>query len=75
MKKFQSASDDQDVHMEGLEIVGEPLEVSMLSESQLEQSEGQTPAYKGLHSGIADEAAQLELNALPVAEMLYFLSG
>lgn len=58
--------------MEGLEVVGGALEVSMLSRSRMENSFVDNPLYKGYHSGVANESAALEINPLSVSDALYF---
>lgn len=70
-KKFTNTESD-DVPMEGLEVVGDPLEVSMLSESCMDANPLQNPLYKGYHCGIADEASSLDINPLSVKDALYF---
>ncbi|KAI6223072.1 hypothetical protein M3Y99_01439900 [Aphelenchoides fujianensis] len=54
-----------DVKMEGLEIVGEPLEVSMLDEDKLNDLE-KFGACGGYQLGIAEEAAPTDISPLSV---------
>lgn len=70
-KKFEQPANEE-VPMEGLEMVGDPLEVSMLSESRMDNNALQNPLYKGYHSGIADEASSLDINPMSVKDALYF---
>jgi hypothetical protein len=58
--------------MEGLEVVGGALEVSMLSQSRMENEAMKNPLYRGYHSGVADESASLQINPLPGFDALYF---
>ncbi|KAI6237251.1 hypothetical protein M3Y95_00245500 [Aphelenchoides besseyi] len=54
---------NEDVQMEGLEIVGEPLEVSMLDEEEMKKiGEFECRNYR---IGIADETAPTDINPLP----------
>lgn len=67
---FTSGSDD--IPMEGLEIVGNPLEISMLSPGHMDPDSIADPLHTGYHSGVADEMSTVDINPLLVRDAAYF---
>ncbi|KAI6223705.1 hypothetical protein M3Y99_01438400 [Aphelenchoides fujianensis] len=69
MNKMPTQPADDDLKMEGLEIVGEPLEVSMLDEEKLNDLE-KFGACGGYQLGIAEEAAPTDISPLSVRDAM-----
>jgi len=62
----------EEANMDGVEMVGDPLEVSMLSPSRMEADMLNGVVHHGFHCGIEDESSSFDLNPLAVSDARYF---
>jgi hypothetical protein len=70
-KKKMPVKANEDVEMEDLEIYGEPLDVSMLSEGRMAIDPLQNQIYQDYHD-IEKEASSFEINPLSVKDARFF---